>query len=198
MRAGLPARSRNTATAFARRMATTAIALPTSTSVPLAGSRLRTPERTVHASSPQERNVLSGCAPSRAFWPRACRYCAKQSAKQTRRQRAASCAIAKRPLALIVESNSLMQFVKPTLFFAVLDPAKEDFKDSARAALDRADALVIRGNGVSSTGEPAWMKLPAKLLREKPSVSQAEGAPLPEPLEVLVKRALEAPPGVVI
>src|SRR5271168_4294701 len=53
-----------------------------------------------------------------------------------------------RPLALIVESNSLMQFVKPTLFFAVLDPAKEDFKDSARVALDRADALVIRGNAI--------------------------------------------------
>src|SRR5271170_623700 len=99
-----------------------------------------------------------------------------------------------KPTALIIESNSLMQFVKPTLFFAVLDPAKEDFKDSARAALDRADALVLRGNTISSTAEPAWMKLPAKLLREKPSVSQREGDPRPDPLDVLVKRALEAPP----
>lgn len=102
------------------------------------------------------------------------------------------------PVALIVESNSLMQFVKPTLFFAVLDPAKEDFKDSARAALDRADALVIRGDSNSPSGEPAWMRLPAKLLREKASVRQAEGDPLPAPLAVLVKRALEAPAGVVI
>jgi len=102
------------------------------------------------------------------------------------------------PVALIVESNSLMQFVKPTLFFAVLDPAKEDFKDSARAALDRADALVIRGDGISPSGEPAWMRLPAKLLREKPSVRQCEGDPLPAPLAVLVKRALEAPADVVI
>ena len=101
-----------------------------------------------------------------------------------------------KPTALIIESNSLMQFVKPTLFFAVLDPAKEDFKDSARAALDRADALVLRGNTISSTAEPAWMKLPAKLLREKPSVSQREGDPLPAPLIVLVKRALEGPPTV--
>jgi len=103
-----------------------------------------------------------------------------------------------KPIALIVESNSLMHFVKPTLFFAVLDPAKEDFKDSARAALDRADALVLRGNAISAGNEPLWMKLPAKLLREKPSVNPREGDPLPEPLEVLVKRALEAPASVTI
>src|SRR5277367_6268236 len=103
---------------------------------------------------------------------------------------------ARKPTALIVESNSLMQFVKPSLFFAVLDPAKEDFKDSARAALDRADALVLRGNSITATAEPAWMKLPAKLLREKPSVNQREGDPLPDPLTVLIKRALEGPPTV--
>jgi hypothetical protein len=103
-----------------------------------------------------------------------------------------------KPLALIVESNSLMQFVKPTLFFSVIAPAKEDFKDSARAALDRADALVVRGASLSASGEPLWMKLPAKLLREKPSVNPAEGEPLPEPLEVLVRRALDAPPDVEI
>jgi hypothetical protein len=103
-----------------------------------------------------------------------------------------------KPTALIIESNSLMQFIKPTLFFAVLDPTKEDFKDSARAALDRADALVIRGNAITAGGEPSWMKLPAKLLREKPSVNPLEGDPLPEPLAVLVKRALEAPPAALI
>jgi hypothetical protein len=40
------------------------------------------------------------------------------------------------------------------------------------------------------------MRLPAKLLREKPSVIQREGEPLPEPLQVLVQRTLEAPAGV--
>ena len=102
------------------------------------------------------------------------------------------------PRALIVESNSLMHFVKPSLFFAVVDPAKEDFKDSARAALDRADALVIRGEGIGAGGEAHWMKLPAKILREKPSVRQREGAPLPEPLAALVKRVLEAEPRVTV
>jgi hypothetical protein len=42
------------------------------------------------------------------------------------------------------------------------------------------------------------MKLPARLLREKPSVTQREGDPLPDPLKVLVERALEAPPAVAI
>ena len=95
---------------------------------------------------------------------------------------------------LIVESNSLLQFLKPSLYFAVVDPAKEDFKDSARAALDRADALVLRGSGATfSASAPAWTTLPASLLREKPSVVQNEAEPLPEPLQVLVQRVLESP-----
>ncbi|HEX4546666.1 MAG TPA: hypothetical protein VH110_09915 [Candidatus Acidoferrum sp.] len=100
---------------------------------------------------------------------------------------------------LIVESNSLLQFLKPTLYFAVVDPGKEDFKESARAALDRADALVLRGaRDDFEAATSAWVKLPSRLLREKPSVSQREGEPLPEPLQVLVHRALEEAAGVAI
>lgn len=100
--------------------------------------------------------------------------------------------------ALILESNSLMQFLKPSLYFAVLDPAREDFKDSARSALDRADALVVRGPMESLHSAPAWMKLPAALLRTKPSVFQGEGEPLPEPLQVLIERVLNAPPNITL
>jgi len=100
---------------------------------------------------------------------------------------------------VIVESNSLLQFLKPSLYFAVVDPAKEDFKDSARAALDRADALVLRGSADSfPAAAPSWTKLPARLLKEKPSVTQREGEPLPEPLHVLVRRTLEGPASVSI
>jgi hypothetical protein len=95
---------------------------------------------------------------------------------------------------LILESNSLVQFVKPSLYFAVVDPAKEDFKDSARVALDRADALILRGfPDRFPAPSPAWTQLPSRLLREKPSVSQQEGEPLPQPLRVLVQRVLESP-----
>ena len=96
--------------------------------------------------------------------------------------------------AVIVESNSLMQFLKPSLYFAVIDPLKEDFKESAQLALDRAQALVLRGR-VAGDEPPAplWMKLPARLLREKASVLQLEGEKLPEPLWELVHRILEQP-----
>jgi hypothetical protein len=101
------------------------------------------------------------------------------------------------PLPLIVESNSLLQFLRPSLYLVVLDPANEDFKDSARAALDRADALVFRRSSEALPATtPAWAKLPARLLKEKPSVIQCEGEPLPDPLHVLVQRVLEAPAGV--
>jgi hypothetical protein len=99
---------------------------------------------------------------------------------------------------LILESNSLLQFLKPSLYFAVIDPAREDFKDSARVALDRADALVLRGSMEAPAAAPSWIKLPANLLRTKPSVSQREGEPLPEPLQVLIERALQAPPSITL
>ena len=106
---------------------------------------------------------------------------------------------ASEPPPLILESNSLLQFLKPNLYFAVVDPARQDFKDSARAALDRADVIVLRGSaGSFSAATPAWVRLPARLLREKPSVLQQEGDPLPEPLRVLVQRVLEVPPSISI
>ena len=96
--------------------------------------------------------------------------------------------------AVILESNSLLQFVKPSLYFAVIDPEREDFKESAQIALDRAHALVLRGETqVDGPPAPLWMKLPTRLLQEKPSVLQREGQPLPSPLEVLVHRMLDAP-----
>ena len=82
--------------------------------------------------------------------------------------------------------------VEPSLYVAVIDPAKEDFKESARAALDRADALVLRGTTEPlPSARPTWLNLPSRLLKEKPSVIQREGEPLPEPLQVLVRRVLE-------
>ena len=98
------------------------------------------------------------------------------------------------PPPLIVESNSLLQYVRPSLYIAVLDPVREDFKDSARAALDRADTLVFRHPlEALQPASPAWANFPARLLAAKPSVVQREGEPLPGPLHALVRRALEAP-----
>lgn len=100
-------------------------------------------------------------------------------------------------LNVIVESNSLMQFVKPSLYVTVIDGAREDFKDSAQRMLDRADVMVFR-RGLEKGGvmQPPWLQVPAQLLRGKPSLLQREGEPLPEPLLQLVKRILETEPSV--
>jgi hypothetical protein len=103
------------------------------------------------------------------------------------------------PAPLILESNSLLQFLKPSLYFAVVDPAKDDFKDSARIVFDRADALVLRNTtDALPAAAPVWTKFPSRLLREKPSVTQREGDPLPTPLHVLVQRTLESSSGIAI
>jgi hypothetical protein len=44
---------------------------------------------------------------------------------------------------VIVESNSLRRFIKPDVYFQVFDPAKADFKHSARQFFDLSDAYVL-------------------------------------------------------
>jgi hypothetical protein len=43
----------------------------------------------------------------------------------------------------ILESNSILKFVRPDLYLTVLDPATPDFKKSAQEFLDRADAVIL-------------------------------------------------------
>ncbi len=54
---------------------------------------------------------------------------------------------------VIIESNSVLKFLRPELYIPVLDPGTDDFKDSAREFLDRADAVILHasdGHRVSS------------------------------------------------
>jgi molybdopterin-guanine dinucleotide biosynthesis protein len=46
---------------------------------------------------------------------------------------------------VLIESNSILAFVRPLLYLAVLDSGKQDFKESARKFLAFADALVPVG-----------------------------------------------------
>jgi hypothetical protein len=63
----------------------------------------------------------------------------------------------------IVESNSILQFVKPDLYLTVLDFAVADFKESSRRYLDRADAVIA-----VSAARPAWRDVAERLWRNKP------------------------------
>ena len=53
---------------------------------------------------------------------------------------------------VIMESNSILQFMTPDLYLTVLDAGTQDFKNSAREFLDRADALVLH----RTDAEPQW------------------------------------------
>jgi molybdopterin-guanine dinucleotide biosynthesis protein len=62
---------------------------------------------------------------------------------------------------IVIESNSILRFLKPDVYLSVLDPTVEDFKDSARLYLDRADAVLVP-QGV--LGRPEWKGVSLKLL----------------------------------
>ena len=66
---------------------------------------------------------------------------------------------------VILESNSVLRFLRPDLFFTVLDPAVADFKPSARQYLDRADAILVPGGTLAT---PAWSGISLKLVAGTP------------------------------
>lgn len=53
----------------------------------------------------------------------------------------------------IIESNSILRFLKPDLYLAVMDFGAKDFKPTSLAYLDRADALIVIDHG---TEQPLW------------------------------------------
>ena len=66
---------------------------------------------------------------------------------------------------LIIESNSIMGFLRPDLYLTVLDRGTADFKDSARSFLDRADAVLLHAE--SANLSPNWIGVSTKLLQGK-------------------------------
>jgi len=50
---------------------------------------------------------------------------------------------------VIIESNSVLRFLRPDVFVSVLDPGVADFKASALRYLDRADAVVMPAGAVA-------------------------------------------------
>ena len=87
---------------------------------------------------------------------------------------------------VIVESNSLLNFIVPDLYLIVLDYSVADMKDSTRRFLDRADALVVVGDGK----EPPWESIPARWLRAKRTFNVTPGAWVTPELAGFVARKL--------
>lgn len=66
---------------------------------------------------------------------------------------------------VIVESNSILKFVRPDLYLTVLDPLTPDFKDSAREFLDRADATILHA---PKNGGPTWENVSLRPISRRP------------------------------
>jgi len=67
----------------------------------------------------------------------------------------------------IVESNSILHFLKPDLYLTVLDPQTADFKASAQTYLDRADAVLL--HSVANSNDPAWEQVSLQPVIDRPT-----------------------------
>jgi len=67
---------------------------------------------------------------------------------------------------VIIESNSVLRFVKPDLYLTVLDPQTADFKASAQTFLDRADAVLL--HSAENSKSPAWERVSLKPVLNRP------------------------------
>jgi len=67
---------------------------------------------------------------------------------------------------VIVESNSVLKFMRPDLYLTVLDPGTEDFKTSAQEFLDRAGAVILHHG--SKSVDVAWQRVSLKPVAERP------------------------------
>jgi len=65
---------------------------------------------------------------------------------------------------IIIESNSVLKFLRPDLYLTVLDPSTADFKNSAREFLDRASAVILH----ESSDLPAWQAVSLKPVVDRP------------------------------
>jgi hypothetical protein len=65
---------------------------------------------------------------------------------------------------VIMESNSVIRFLRPDLYLTVLDADTEDFKDSAREFLPRADAVILH----QSNERAKWTTVSIDALAGKP------------------------------
>jgi hypothetical protein len=84
----------------------------------------------------------------------------------------------------IIESNSILRFLKPDLYLTVLDPQITDFKNSAQTFLDRADAVLLHSleqgredasahsaadfAAHSCAKDPAWERVSLKPVLNRP------------------------------
>ncbi len=114
-----------------------------------------TEERDRSGESDTSRFLVSGAA--RSLWVRTRQGMLAEAMPRVRKELAAA-------ENAIVESNSLMRFLRPDLYLTVLDPATADFKTSAQEFLDRADAVILH----DGNDDVAWTNVSLRPVAAKP------------------------------
>lgn len=121
-----------------------------------------TEERSTTSGTDTARFLAAGAV--RCFWVRSRQGQLAEAMPRVRKELAAS-------TNAILESNSIVRFLQPDLYLAVLDSGVRDFKPSAQYVLDRADAVVWSGFRAASDGleeKTAWPAALLQLVRSKP------------------------------
>jgi hypothetical protein len=90
---------------------------------------------------------------------------------------------------VMIESNSILEFLTPVLYLVVLDSLTSDFKASARRFLERADALVPIESRLDAR---AWGGLASETLLGKPIFSVPAGKYISAALCNFVRQKLDA------
>jgi hypothetical protein len=116
-------------------------------------------EKDLSGDSDTSRFLLAGAV--RAWWVRTEQGRLAEAVPTIRRRIAESENV-------ILESNSILKFVRPDLYLTVLDPATSDFKRSAQEFLDRADAVILHSLREIDGGKAAWTGISLKPVAGRP------------------------------
>ncbi len=112
-------------------------------------------ERDRSGASDSSRFLVSGA--SRSLWVRTRQGMLAEAMPRLRKELAGA-------ENAILESNSVMRFLRPDLYLTVLDSATTDFKASAKEYLDRADAVILH----DASDHVAWTNISLKPVAGKP------------------------------
>jgi hypothetical protein len=86
----------------------------------------------------------------------------------------------------IIESNSIIKFLRPDLYLTILDPVTLDFKLSAQTFLDRADLILLH----DAAALPAWKNVSLPSVLSKPRLVIRPPQYVPQELVAFVRQHL--------
>jgi hypothetical protein len=88
---------------------------------------------------------------------------------------------------VVIESNSILRFLRPDIYLSVLDPRTADFKDSAKYFLDRADAVLVNEGELE---RPEWKGVSLKLVEGTTVLAMRPPVYVTDELVTFVRRHL--------